>query len=213
MTRIHQVLAICLATLFLGNGCGTDGDSARPSGVITATWSNYCTAVFTQDHVVKDRFDDDLFTAKDGEAYLVRSIREFGGKYRADLLYVTNSSPITFEFEADNVADFPFESNCAPGEIESRIAVFATINMYADEMLTELLCTLNEGDTAMGNIESRLISEPTLGGSAPLTYLVSTGGFAGDCGNEAEAYVSAKPVRMFGTSYFYTPIKRVSLPR
>ena len=213
MNTNRGVFLACLLSTFSGFGCGTEGDTASPSGVITEAWSNYCTAVFTQDHVVKDRFDDDLFTAKDGEAYLVSSIREFGGKYRVDLLYLTNSSPITLEFEADNVADFPFESNCSPGETDSRIAIFTTTDLYADEMLTELLCTLDEGDTATGNIESRLISEPTLGGSAPLTYLVGIGGFAERCGNQAEAYVSAKPVRLFGTSYFYPPMKRVSLPR
>ena len=79
MNRIHQTLVICLATLFLGNGCGTDGDSAMPSGVITATWSNYCTAVFTQDHSVWS--NGELDESSSPKVYFV-----LDGKYRSCVL-------------------------------------------------------------------------------------------------------------------------------
>ncbi|MEE2758256.1 MAG: hypothetical protein VYA30_16475 [Myxococcota bacterium] len=195
-------------------GCGSGGGSTQPPGTVTDIWSGFCTATFTVDYAIIDTFDDPLFTARAGETYLVNDFRRFGLEYRASLLYLTQSSPITFDVTASDETSFPFETNCASDSVSSLLGVFTDSIFYRDEALTDPICELSEGSIAEGLLNIRLVSGFGFGaGSAPAVYKVTLGEFSNDCDGAEDGYVQVRAVNRFGASYFEAPIARVLRPR
>src|SRR5690606_37571368 len=105
------LLGVC--ALSSGACSGKGANETRSTGTITDHWRSYCIATFTEDHIVRDSFDDALFTAMAGEEYLMGHYGERFDQHAATLLYLTDRGPKTFEIGAPlGSRDFPFTTNC-----------------------------------------------------------------------------------------------------
>ena len=176
------------------------GDIIDESGVVTSMWSEFCTAEFTSDYTVKD-FDDELFTARAGERYLVKdnatnSIGPDGPRVYAELLFLSSTGPFVFEVEAPGGMDLPITSRCDAGRTTKYFAVFSDTTFYVDDALTEEACTLSAGTYAMGGGGFSSGGEGNLAfrsASEPQRYKVRMSGLADLCNGYSETFVSVAP--------------------
>src|SRR5512145_270805 len=92
--RAGTLLLLSLSGIALC-GCGDDAaDGSRdPGGQVADPWRSYCVATFTRDYRIVDMFGDPVFTAREGDAYLMTEFGESFGKDRAGLAYLAADGP------------------------------------------------------------------------------------------------------------------------
>lgn len=198
-----------------GDGDGSS-DGSTTSGTVTDEWSGYCIATFTQDHQVRDFFDDPLFTAHAGDQFLMSSYGEGFDMDAATLLYLTPKGPYDLEFEAPlGSRDFPFTSNCEFGQGVEYMTVFDDVSVYDTEALTNKLCDLSAGtvvprDTAVFSGYGVTSSEFDLTGSE--TYEVFLNTLSPACQNAEKGYISVPQTTVLGIHTWIVPIQIIIGP-
>ena len=166
-------------------------------------------ATFTRDYAVAGAFDDVLFTAHAGEAYLMAAYGSFFGKDHAELAYLTSVGPTTFYFDvASGSRAFPFTSNCTFDASVDYYAVFANVTVYDTAELSTKLCDLSAGSALHRDTAS--ISGYTISGgfgiSGPATFKVELNVFGAQCGGAKSGYIRVPETQVFGSTSWVVPI-------
>jgi hypothetical protein len=196
--------------LLVLTGCGGDdsdgGDDAGASGdgTVTEPWTSFCTATFTEDTPIVDAFGEAAFTARAGDEFLLSDFDDsFGG--RAELLYLTNAGPDSFEVEANAGGAWPFTSNCTIGQGLPYYAVFTSVSVFAEEELATKVCDLEAGSVLPASGIGRGYG---FSGSVPgaAIYEVILGPFSAECEGLGSGFVRVPQTRSFGSSTYLVPI-------
>jgi hypothetical protein len=151
-------------------------------------------------------FDDTLFTAREGEQYLMSALMSSFGD-GADLMFLTDAGPYDFSVSPDpETGTFPFTTNCT-GEVTDYIAAFHDVTVYADEELTEELCTI-AADTILPRDPGMQSGSwaVTLDFSDDNIYGVYLNAFAAQCGNVETGYVNAPETTVHRVTTWLIPI-------
>lgn len=220
MNGTRRPLGAAWLGALLACGCGVEVDGlsdapvAEGDGMVTASWSQYCVATFTEDYEVIDFFGEPEFTVRAGEAYLMMDYGSSFGENAASLAYLTDYGPYEFEVVApEGTQDFPFTSNCTFDAGVSLYAVFADVTVFADEALTSELCSLQAGTVTSSEGGQRgyaLAGDLQLFG--PLVYEVYLDGFSDECDGAQSGFVEVPEVQVLGTTTNLVPIQSVLAP-
>jgi hypothetical protein len=207
--QVVGVFGVALACCACGSG--DDEDERRASGVVTAEWSAFCTATFTEDYELIDVFDEPQFVAKKGEKYLLGDYSDsFGAS--AELIYLWPEGPEALTIEVASEADFPFTSSCPLNGGVPYYGVFENTAVYADEALTTKLCDLTAG-TALPRTSD--LSGYSIAGDlelfGPIVYEVYLNAFSAQCG-ASTGYVKVEQAESFTSSTWFVPIIGVLHP-
>ncbi len=183
---------------------GANNASVTGSGQVTAQWSGYCVAKFTSDVVIRDSFDDILFTARSGEEYL---LTEYDTS-RVEIAYLTPLGPDTYEVPVSGGPEtFPFTSNCTFDQAVEYYAVFTDVVVYDSEALTNQLCSLPAGTAVLRDTTANAgYSAVTMGFGGPQTYEVMLNSLGTLCGDAESGYVSVAETQLFGATTWLVPI-------
>jgi hypothetical protein len=172
-------------------------------------------ATFTKDYKVVE-FDETLFQAHAGEAYLMAEYGDHFGDH-AELLYLTSSGPYSFSIDAPSGSrDFPFTTNCTFDATTSYYAVFGNVAVYDSAQLTNKLCDLPantvklRNTTGMAGYEAASDGPLSLGGNS--TYEVFLNAFSEQCGGAAKGFVSVPMTAVLGTHTWLVPIVSIIGP-
>lgn len=191
------------------SSCGSSGDDGGDgpgsgNGTTTQQWAGFCTATFTEDRPIIDAFDERIFTARVGDEFLLSDFSDaFGG--RAELLYLTNVGPDSFEVEPSADGAWPFTSNCTINQGVPYYAVFNDVSVFAEKELTTKLCDLAEGSVLPAGTGGRGYSfSGASGGSA--IYEVILGPFGAECGGLGNGYIRVPQTSSFGSTTWLVPI-------
>lgn len=188
------------------DGGAGDGGGVGSEGQATDTWAEYCVAVFNEDTAIEDGFGDALFTAKSGSTYLISRLDSpFGDG--AELLYITSTG--VEQFDADPAS---FTTDCAENSLEREYACFSDTTVYADEELTDALCSIEAGTTVPATGVSGFALAGDFVFSGPQTYEVQLSGFSEMCGGATVGYISVPESEVFGTTTWLMPFAAVSRP-
>jgi hypothetical protein len=199
--------------LFLA-GCGgsdDDGNGAvSGNGTITDEWAAFCTATFTADTPIVDAFDEPTFTARAGDEFLLADFSDsFGG--RAELVYLSNAGPDSFDVEPSADGSWPFTSTCAIGKGVPYYAVFTNVTVFAEKELTTKVCDLSKGAARPADGSARGYSfSGSLGSSA--LYEVLLGPFSTECGGVAKGFVSVPQTQSLGSTTWLVPFASIIGP-
>jgi hypothetical protein len=188
---------------------GSDDGSGRSSGTVTEQWAEFCTATFTRDTRILDVFDEPMFTAREGEAYLLANYSSGSG----ELLYLTDAGPEPFEVRADDAGTLPFTSTCEPDAAFPYAAVFDDVTVYAEEALTTRLCDLAAGTARPSTGGPRgfsIVGDISLSG--PQTYEIYLDALSELCGGSELGYVSVPRTHLFGADTWLVPIVSIVGP-
>lgn len=215
---------VLLCSLVLGSSAcsGSDGDGdggsegSGSTGTVTDEWSGYCVATFTEDHEVRDFFDDPLFTAHAGDQFLMSRYTEAFDNDVATLNYLTSKGPYDFEFEAPlGSRDFPFTANCEFDRVVEYLAVFDDVSVYETEALANKLCDLSAGTVVLrdATVSSGYgVASSDFNLTGPQTYEVFLNTLSQECGNAEKGYVSVPQTTVLGTHTWIVPIQVIIGP-
>jgi hypothetical protein len=212
--HLWQSLSLMGALLALSGCGGSDGDSgngaANGNGTITEQWSTFCTATFTEDTPIADAFDEPAFTARAGDEFLLSDFSDsFGG--RAELMYLTNVGPDSFEVEPGADGSWPFTSNCTIGQGVPYYAVFTDVSVFAEKELATKVCDLSAGSVLPAGSTGRGFSfAGAVGDSA--TYEIILGPFSAECDDLGKGYISVPHTRSFGSTTWLVPVAGIIGP-
>ena len=186
------------------------GGAGSGNGTITEQWAGFCKATFTADTPIVDAFDEPAFTAKAGDEFLLSDFSDtFGG--HAELLYLSNVGPDSFELKPDSDGAWPFTSNCTIGQGVPYYGVFDDVSVFAEKELTTKVCDLSEGSVLPAGTSGRGYSfAGSLGESA--LYEVILGPFGAQCAGLTKGYISVPHTRSFGSTTWLVPIAAVIGP-
>jgi hypothetical protein len=201
-----------VGVLFLASCGGSDNDGAGSgNGTITEQWAGYCTATFTVDTPIVSAFDEPMFTARAGQEFLLADFSDsFGG--RAELVYLTNAGPDSFEVEPSSDGAWPFTSNCTIGQGVPYYAVFKNVSVFAEKELTTKVCDLTEGTALPAGASGRGYSFAGSQGSSAL-YEIILGPFSAQCGGLAKGYVTVPQTQSFGSTTWLVPFAGIIGPQ
>jgi len=195
-------------------GCGSSdndgGGAGSGNGTVTAQWAGFCTATFTENTPIVDPFGEAMFTAHAGDEFLLSDFSDtFGG--RAELLYLTNSGPDSFEVKPSAEGSWPFTSNCTIGQGVPHYAVFKSVSVFAEKELKTKICDLSEGAVLPSGATGGGYSfAGSLGESA--LYQVILGPFGEQCQGMTEGYISVPQTQSFGSTTWLVPIVSIIGP-
>jgi hypothetical protein len=203
-------LFVLLVTVLLG-GCGKENGSVtgnenkdKLEGIRLSPAP--CKATFTQAYQVMDMFGDPQFSIKPGDSFIVQDISSFFG---ANLYTEFPQGVYDFEVEKKDGGEWPFTLNCVEGKTQTYLAAFSNTTVYSDSLLTQPLCTLTKGTTA-------LTTGPTgfylVGDFFSNVYHVELGGFASSCQGATGGYVRAPEANVFNASTTLIPINTYQVP-
>lgn len=204
-------LSLLLALVAILWGCekgGTSGpgeDNSNNLQSLSLT-PEPCLATFTKPYKVIDLFDEEQFTVKTGESFILRNFDDFFG---TSLYYLFQKGAYDFEVEADSSEQYPFTSNCVEGKTRTHLAVFSNTTVYSDSALTQPLCSLNKGATAPANGPTGFY---LVGGFFSSLYHVELGGFSTLCKDSSGGYLRAPEAMVFGASTNLIPINSYESP-
>ena len=191
-------------------GCGGSDGGAGPgngSGTVSEAWAGFCTATFTEDTPIVDAFDEPMFTARVGEEYLLSDFDDsFGG--RAELLFLTNAGPDSFDLEPRAGGSWPFTSNCSIGQGVPYYAVFADITVFAEKELTTKICDLSAGSVLPAGGAGRGYALSSIVQGAAI-YQVILGPFGAQCGGLANGYIRVPQTSSFGSTTYLVPVSGI----
>ena len=192
-------------------GCDSDGDGeSAVQGIVTAPWDAYCVATFTEDYTVFDVFDDPLFTAREGEAYLIKDHGDRFGELRTEMYYIAPNGAVDFEVNPKEDGGLVFTSNCDLNDQDKtrlQRGVFDDFAVFVDEALTEKACDLITGTVFDGSISTRLISnEGNSFTNITGFYVVEAPGLAEFCNGHEKVYVKVDSRYILGVSHTFVPI-------
>lgn len=199
------------ALLCLALGCGGGGDGGGGGGGSTqilelqAPWSDHCVITFTESYEVRDFFGDVLFTAAEGDRFLLGG---FGFGTEIEAYVMTADGPVEFEVATEPSA--PFTTNCPEGTSETYNGVFANTTVYSDAGLTDVACELAAGTMAPASGSGYGFESDLAGGSA--VYSVVLDGFSSECGGLEEGFIQVEPKTVFGTTTYLIPIRGFQSP-
>lgn len=201
-------LALLSGALVLTSCGGSDGGSGTEvegnNGTVTDQWAGFCTGVFTEDTPFLDSFDKLAFTAKQGDEYLLAEFTDsFDG--RAEVLYLAEAGPRSFQVEPNEDGDWPFTSNCAIGEGVPYYGVFTDVSVFADEDLTTKICDLSAGSVLSAEGTGRGFGFTRSDGEAAI-YEVILGPFSEECDQQGTGYVRVPRVELFGSATWLVPL-------
>ncbi|MBN1611654.1 MAG: hypothetical protein JW940_33775 [Polyangiaceae bacterium] len=217
----HPLAACAWSALLLATACGNDpgdgrdgnssadgGGGGSSTGTVIPPWDSYCVATFTKDYNVKDAFDDTLFTAHAGEAYLMT---EFGAGINEDkavLAYLTAAGPYEFEITAPaGTHDFPFTTPCEFDNTTAYYGVFSNVSVYSAADLATNICDLSANTVKLRDT-SKLsgFSAADFALIGPSTYEVFLNVFSSDCGGAESGFVSVPETVALGATTHLVPI-------
>jgi hypothetical protein len=192
-------------------GSGNDGAGAGSgNGTTTDQWAGFCTATFTENTPILDAFDEPMFTARAGDEFLLSDFSDsFGG--RAELLYLTNAGPDSFEVKPSADGAWPFTSNCTIGQGVPYYAVFKSVSVFAEKELKTKICDLSEGAVLPAGTSGRGYSLAGSLGESTL-YQVVLGPFSEQCQGLSAGYVSVARTQSFGSTTWLVPIAGIIGP-
>ncbi len=190
-----------------GSSGSMPGAGGSANGTITPIWAAFCTAVFTSDYALSDRFGEASFTASEGAAYLVGGFDEGNEMVTLTILYLVDGNTVEFEIEAPSLDELPMTLSCAPDEAVSGRGVFQESSFFLDETLTEPACTLEEGTFGPGGGGYALAS-PGMSG-APSIYRVQMGGLTEACDGHSTTYLAVEPFLAFDAQKVRPPIAQI----
>jgi hypothetical protein len=200
-----------VGVLFLAGCGGSDGNgSTSGNGTITEEWTDFCTATFTADTPIIDAFDEPTFTARAGDEFLLADFSDsFGG--RAQLVYLSNAGPDSFEVESSAGDSWPFTSNCTINQGVPYYAVFTNVSVFAEKELTTKVCDLSKGTVLPAGTGARGYSfSGSLGSSA--LYEVTLGPFSTECGGLTKGFVSVPQTHSLGVTTWLVPFASIIGP-
>jgi len=209
MNAVALRIAVCLWSVGGLVACGGDdaGGGDGP-GTVAAPWLDYCTATFTEDTPIIDVFDEELFTARAGESYLLSDHGPgFDSGEEAEMIFLAAGGPATFTVGGDE-GSLPLTSDCFTGTPTSHYGAFTDVTVYADETLATELCSLDAGATVTAAGGGYSIAGQ-LSFSGPQTYEVYLGGFGEQCGDAAVGYVSVPETMVFGSTTWLVPLQPI----
>lgn len=189
-------------------GSDKDGGPRSETGTITEEWAGFCTATFTTDTPIIDAFDEPTFTARTGDEFLLADFRDGED---AELVYLTNAGPDSFEVEPRSDGAWPFTSNCTVGQGVPYYAVFTDVSVFAEKELTTKICDLSKGAALPAGSGARGYSTSGSLGSSAL-YEVLLGPFSADCGGRTKGYVSVPQTQSLGTITWLVPFASIIRP-
>ncbi len=213
ISRSTALLSLAIAALVTGCGGGGDEiDNGAPLvdlGDVPAPWSAYCVATFTEDYAVTSVFDEELFTAKSGDAFLMASWEEFAGDAEAELIVFTPKGPEKFTISAPADAPvFPFTSNCEYENTTPYYATFTDVIFYATEDLNDIICEI-PAETILplepGGVGFSFAGDDPFQ-DGPATYMVQLNAFRAQCGGAENGYVSVPQTEVFGVTTNLVPL-------
>ncbi len=193
-------------------GCGgSDGDGpGSGGGTVSEAWAGFCTATFTEDTPISDAFDEPMFTARVGDEFLMSEFEDsFGG--RAELLYLTNAGPDSFELEPRAGSTWPFTSNCTIGAGVPYYAVFDDVTVFAEKELTTKLCELTAGSVLPAGSGGRGYSLSSVAQGAAI-YQVILGPFGAQCAGASSGYIRVPQTNSFGSTTYLVPVSGIIGP-
>lgn len=191
-------------------GGGDDGGGWSGDGTVTEPWTGFCTATFTEDTSIVDAFDQPAFTARAGDEFLLSDFDDsFGG--RAELLYLTNAGPDSFEVEPSDGGTWPFMSNCAIGEGLPYYAVFKSVSVFAEQELTTKICDLSAGSVlpAGGSGRGYGFADSVQGAAI---YEVILGPFSTECKGLGSGFIRVPQTSSFGSTTYLVPFAAIIGP-
>jgi hypothetical protein len=200
---------LCGLTLLgaIGACGGSDDEAADGSGgpaTVSAPWSSYCVATFTEDTTIMD-FGEPLFTARAGDEYLLTDWFE-SGETRVTMAHITPNGPYEFELNIPADSEPPFTSSCELDMRVSYYAAFTDVAVYSDEALTTKICDLKAGTAVRRSSTASGYSAVDFSFSGPATYEVFLNAFASSCGGADTGYVSVPETNVFRTTTWLVPI-------
>ena len=203
-------LSLASFLAFLSTGCGENLSQAELLAT-TQMEREPCLATFTQDYEVIDFWGDSLFTAKSGDSFILASLSEWGDELDAELYYLDEDGAYRFDVEVEgtDISLLPFELSCTGSRV-SLLGAFTDVVVYADEELSEEVCSLSKGasapiDSGTGHsLVSGIFEEPAV-------YQVELAGFSSSCGGLTQGYVEAPSASILGTNTVLVPLLRYSV--
>lgn len=186
------------------------GGAQSGNGTTTEQWAGFCTATFTQDTPMVDAFDEPTFTARVGDEFLLSDFSDsFGG--RAELLYLTDAGPDSFDVEQDADGGWPFTSNCTINKGVPYYAVFKSVSVFAEKELSTKVCDLSEGSVLPAGTNGRGFSFSGASGQSAI-YEVILGPFSAQCGDLGKGFIRVPQTTSFGVTTWLVPITSIIGP-
>jgi hypothetical protein len=167
-------------------------------GEVPAPWSDFCVARFEKEYVLRDWLDNEVLTARAGDEFLLSSW--YSGSFTLAVPGGSGVLLVDAELPFDDEPDaFPFTTKCTRGATGMQIVAFDDVTLFADEALTEEICTLKRGaNFAFNSWESGGID-----GTLPIGR-IAVEGWPAPCAGHSEAFF-AQPVEGY-------PIYHVEVP-
>jgi hypothetical protein len=215
MTRSTLSTALCLsgsvlALIACSGGDDDGGGGAIGNGTVSEPWTTFCTATFTEDTAFSNAFDEPVFTARAGDEFLLADFDDsFGG--RAEILYLTNAGPDSFQVEPGAGGAWPFTSNCTIGEGVPYYAVFTAVSVFSEKELTTKVCDLPAGSVLPAGGSGRGYSFAA-GVQGAAIYEVILGPFSEECGALDRGFVRVPQTQAFGSSTYLVPFAGIIGP-
>lgn len=204
MLPVWKALGLLGGVTLISCGSSDDDGAANGDGTVTERWAGFCTATFVKDTPIGDGFDEVLFTARAGDEFLLSDFRDtFGG--RAELLYLTNAGPDSFEVEPSSEGAWPFTSNCAINQGVPYYAVFKNVSVFAEKELATKICDLSEGSVLPAGTSGRGFAFSGSSGESAI-YEVILGPFSAQCGDLGKGFVRVPHTTSFGSTTWLVPI-------
>jgi hypothetical protein len=208
-SRLGLVLGSILSLQACSGGGGDGTDAGSGPGTVTAPWTDFCTATFTESTPVLDPFDEPTFTANAGDEFL---LSEFNTAY-SEIVYLTNAGPDPYVIDQNANGDWPFTSNCTAGDGVPYYAVFEDVSVYAEETLSTKICDLAAGTAlpAAGGARGYLLTGG-LSLEGPATYEIYLDVFSSQCAGNDTGYISVPETHVFGSDTWLVPIIGIIAP-
>jgi hypothetical protein len=188
------------------------GDPA-PNGQANDYWAQYCVGTFKADHVVLDHFDEEIFSAKAGDRYLISDLGSNPSAVTIYLLYLQETGADVFDVSSSDGDDaLPFTLNCDRATDTQHYGVFADVTVYATQALDRPLCNLAAGRVvpSNGSVPQNDVVGTTEDGA--WIYEVSLNNFSPECQNAVTGFIRSPRVEVNGVIKSLLPMRRIIGP-
>ena len=207
-TWVAVLLGGLVTSFFSGCGDAIEDDGSSPVAV-PEVWEGFCQVTFTEDYQVEDPFGELWFHVRVGDHFLMGDYDTSFDRTNAELYYLTDDGPITFEIEVADEDTSPFTSNCEVDEGERHIGVFADITLYQDEALDEEACQLIAGTAVRGGSMgySTVSGVDFMDQNPEFVYEIDLGRLDEACNDHRITYALVTPTSALGSRHMIVPIR------